>query len=402
MNGRLLENRDGRFTLAQGITFGLVALFFIGLFLAPNYLSPFRLSLLGRFLALGILGIGISLIWGFTGILSLGQGVFFALGGYAIAMHLVLVKVGDALPGFMARSFRPRITELPWWWQPFDSALFATAMVFVLPAVAAALIATLVFWRRISGVYFALITQALVLAFTTWIVSQQSYINGTNGLTNFSTLYGVDITTEQGRMYLYIATVIGLLVTYIAAQWITNTHFGKILVSIRDGENRTRFLGYNTTPYKVVIFTIAGVMAGVAGAFFTMHAGIIAPRDVGVGPSIEMVVWVAIGGRESIIGAALGMILGNLAADSVSSRFPEYWPIMLGGLFVIVGMVMPKGLVGVFSNLAKSFQRNKALDEELKERAYLFPGQTRGHQTIGQTSEKYETYKSTYGGNTNV
>ncbi|MCA9839918.1 MAG: urea ABC transporter permease subunit UrtC [Trueperaceae bacterium] len=327
--------------------FSLAALLFLALFLAPSYLSAFKLSLLGRFLALGILGIGISLIWGYTGILSLGQGLFFALGGYAVAMHMVLVQVGDKLPGFMARSFKPRITELPWWWQPFESPIFATVMVFLLPALTAVIIATLVFWRRISGVYFALITQALVLAFTTLIVSQQSYTNGFNGLTNFSTLYGFNITSESGRVGLYLVTVVALLLTWLLAQWLTSTHFGKVLVAIRDGENRTRFLGYNTTPYKVAIFTLAGVLAGVSGAFFTMHAGIISPKDVGIAPSIEMVVWVAIGGRESITGAVLGMVLGNLAADSISSQFPESWPLMLGVLFVIVGMILPKGLVGI-------------------------------------------------------
>lgn len=351
-------------TVKRGLSLALAIICFIALFLAPSYLSTFKLSLLGRFLALGMLGVGISLIWGYTGILSLGQGVFFALGGYAIAMHLVLVQVGDALPGFMARSFRPRITELPWWWQPFESPIFATLMVFLLPAVAAIILATLVFWRRISGVYFALITQALVLAFTTLIVSQQSYTNGFNGLTNFSSIYGFDITSEQGRIGLYIATVIALLVIWVFAQWLTSTHFGKLLVSIRDGENRTRFLGYNTTPYKVAIFTVAGVMAGVAGAFFTMHAGIISPKDVGVAPSIEMVVWVAIGGRESITGAVLGMVLGNLIADSVSSQFPESWPLMLGALFILVGMVLPKGIVGIVEQIWNRSQKKETLASE--------------------------------------
>ncbi len=353
----------------------LALICFVLLFLAPLYLSAFKLSLLGRFLALGMLGIGISLIWGFTGILSLGQGVFYALGGYAIAMHLVLVQSGDKLPGFMARSFKPRILELPWWWAPFESPWFAIAMVIVLPMIAASLLATLVFWRRISGVYFALITQALVLAFTTLIVSQQSYTNGFNGLTNFSTIFSFDITTENGRRVLYLITVVVLLLVWLFAQWITRTHFGKVLVSIRDGENRTRFLGYNTTPYKVVIFTIAGIMSGIAGAFFTMHAGIISPRDVGVAPSIEMVVWVAIGGRESITGAVLGMVLGNLVADSVSSRFPESWPLMLGALFIVVGMVLPKGLVGLVESMRKSFENHRILDKQGKAIAELDAGE---------------------------
>ena len=347
----------------RSIGIGLALVCFLALFLAPTYMSPFRLSLLGRFLALGILGLGISLCWGFTGILSLGQGVFFALGGYAIAMHLVLVRMNGNLPDFMARSFNPKIEALPWWWQPFESPIFATAMVFVLPAVVAMLLATLVFWRRISGVYFALITQALVLAFTTLIVSQQSYTNGFNGLTNFSTLYGFSLGSASGRVGLYLATATALFLSWLFAQWLSSTHFGKILISIRDGENRTRFLGYNTTPYKVVVFTVAGVMAGVAGAFFTMHAGIISPEDVGVAPSIEMVVWVAIGGRESLIGSMLGMVLGNLVADSVSSRYPETWPLMLGALFVLVGLVLPKGLAGIFEQLWQKLRRPKPSED---------------------------------------
>ncbi|MEM7738540.1 MAG: urea ABC transporter permease subunit UrtC [Deinococcota bacterium] len=343
---------------SNALGFVIALLGFIGLFMAPSYLSSYNLSLLGRFLSFGILAVGFSLIWGYTGILSLGQGVFFALGGYAMAMHLVLVQADGALPGFMARSFRPRITELPWWWQPFESAWFAFAMVLILPTLAAALLGILVFWRRISGVYFALITQALVLAFTTLIVSQQTYTNGFNGLSNFTTLLGFDLTSNSVRRGLYIATVAALLVAWLAAQWLARSHFGKLLVAIRDGENRTRFLGYNPTPYKVVVFAIAGLFAGLGGAFFVLHAGIISPADVGVKPSIEMAVWVAFGGRESITGSVLGMVLGRFLAEDISSRFPAIWPMLLGAVFILVGTVLPRGLTGLFERLAVLLTRS--------------------------------------------
>lgn len=333
------------------VAFALSLLAFVGLFIAPNYLGAYTLSLLGRFLSFGILAVGMSLIWGYTGILSLGQGVFFALGGYALAMHLVLEQAGGELPGFMARSFRPRITELPWWWQPFEAGWFALAMVILLPTLAAALLGMLVFWRRISGVYFALITQALVLAFTTLIVSQQTFTNGFNGLSNFSTLFGYDLTSDAVRRGVYVATVVALLVTWLVAQWLIRSHFGKLLIAIRDGENRTRFLGYNATPYKVAVFAIAGLFAGVGGAFFVLHAGIISPADVGVRPSIEMAVWVAFGGRESISGAVVGMVLGRFLAEDISSRFPQLWPMLLGIVFVLVGTVLPKGLTGLLEQL---------------------------------------------------
>jgi urea transport system permease protein len=336
------------------VAFVLGILVFVGLFAIPNYLGAYTLSLLGRFLSFGMLAIGLSLIWGYTGILSLGQGVFFALGGYALAMHLVLVRAGDDLPGFMARSFRPRITELPWWWQPFEASWFAVAMVLILPTLAAALLGTLVFWRRISGVYFALITQALVLAFTTLIVSQQTYTNGFNGLSNFTTLFGYDLTSDTVRTGVYVATVVALLLAWLLSQWLTRSHFGKLLIAIRDGENRTRFLGYNATPYKVAVFSIAGLFAGLGGAFFVLHAGIISPADVGVKPSIEMAVWVAFGGRESVTGAAFGMVLGRFLAEDISSRFPEVWPMLLGVVFVLVGTVLPKGLTGLLERLPLS------------------------------------------------
>lgn len=314
---------------------------------APYYLSSYNLSLLGRFLALSILAVGLVLVWGWGGILSLGQGVFFGLGAYALAIHLKLVGLnrGD-LPDFMQWS---GMDHLPWWWQWFRSGGFSLAAVVLVPTFAAAGLAWLVFHRRVGGVYFALITQALALAFSTLLVSEQPYTGGFNGLTNFSTLLGFTLTDPKVQRGLYWVTLAILALTFALSVWLLDTNFGRLLLAIRDGENRVRFLGYNPVPYKVGIFAVGGAMAGVAGALFTLHVGVISPAMVGVVPSIEMIVWVAVGGRESLIGAVAGTLLVNFGKDWVSSAMPNAWLFAIGALFIIVVTVLPKGLSGLTS-----------------------------------------------------
>lgn len=323
----------------------LVAAAFIGLLTMPFFVSSYTLSLLGRFLAMGILAVGVSLSWGYTGILSLGQGVFFGLGAYALALHLKLVASAGSLPDFMLWN---GVSTLPWWWRPFQNPVFATVMVLVLPTLAAGLLAWLVFRRRITGVYFALITQALTLAFTTLLVSQQGTTGGFNGLTSFNTFFGFWLAGPRVQVGVYLTTVVLLALSWLLATWLSRTHLGKLLVAIRDGENRTRFLGYHTAPYKVFVFALAGGLAGVAGALFTLQVGVISPAMIGVVPSIEMLIWVALGGRGSITGAVLGAVLGNLVKDRVSSSFPEGWLYLMGALFILVGTVLPEGLAGLF------------------------------------------------------
>lgn len=334
------------------LKYTLVALIFAGLVAAPLFISPYNLSLLGRFLAMGILSVGISLSWGSAGILSLGQGVFFGLGAYALALHLKLVASAGSLPDFMMWN---GITALPWWWRPFQSPVFAVAMVLIVPTLVAGLLAWLVFRRRITGVYFALITQALTLAFSTLLVSQQGTTGGFNGLTSFNTFFGFWLAGQRVQVGIYLVTVGLLALSWAGATWLTKTHFGKILVAVRDGENRTRFLGYDTAPYKVAVFALAGGLAGVAGALYTVQVGVVSPAMVGVVPSIEMVVWVALGGRESVTGAVLGAVLGNLVKDRVSSAVPGAWLYLMGALFVLVGTVLPKGLAG----LVQGFRWNR-------------------------------------------
>lgn len=318
--------------------------------LAPFYLSPYELSLVGRFLALAVLALGIVLLWGHAGVLSLGQGVFFGLGGYALAMHLKLAALSDALPDFMVWN---GVQRLPWWWTPFYHSGAALGAAVLVPAVAAGTVAWLVFRRRITGVYVSLITQALTLAFATLLVSQQGVTGGFNGLTDFRTLLGYSLRDPAVQVGLYWVTLGVVASAYLLGRWLTDTHLGKLLVAIRDGENRVRFLGYDPAPYKVFAFTLAGALAGTAGALYTLHVGVISPAMVGVVPSIEMVVWVAVGGRDSLAGAVLATLGVNLAKDRISSAVPDLWLYLMGLLFILVVTVMPGGLAGWTRRLAR-------------------------------------------------
>ncbi len=328
--------------VARNLAYGMLLLFLAA---APYFLSPYRLSLLGRFFALSILALGLTLVWGWGGILSLGQGVFFGLGAYALAMHLKLITLGtDELPDFMVWT---GMDHLPWWWNIFYHPGIALAAVVVLPTLAAAGLAWLVFHRRVGGVYFALITQALALAFTTLLISQQPYTGGFNGLTDFGTLLGFQLNDTPIQRALYWITLAVLTSAFAFSQWLVGTNFGKILNAIRGSENRMRFLGYNTASYKVVVFAIGGAFAGISGALFALHVGVISPAMIGVVPSIEMVVWVAVGGRKSLLGAVAGTLLVNFGKDWISSEMPNLWLIVMGGLFVLVVLVLPQGLAGI-------------------------------------------------------
>jgi urea transport system permease protein len=312
---------------------------------APLYLAPYELSLLGRFLAFGILALGISLIWGTAGMLSLGQGVFFGLGGYALAMHLKLAGADPgALPDFMQWS---GLSTLPWWWEPFRLPAVAIAAIFVLPGAVAALLAFLVFRRRVSGAYFAIITQALALAASTFVISQQQFTGGFNGLTGFGSVFGFSLTDPHTQLALYWITLGALALAFVATRLLLDSRFGTVLLGIRDGENRIRFLGYNPLPFKVIAFAFAGVLAGLSGALVTLDLGVISPAMFGVVPSIEMVIWVAVGGRASLIGAVLGTLLVNFGKDWISSAFPELWLYVMGAAFIFVVTLAPSGVVGL-------------------------------------------------------
>jgi len=316
---------------------------------APLYLPAYELSLLGRFLALAVLAMGISLIWGTGGILSLGQGVFFGLGGYAVAMHLKLASADPgAVPDFMQWS---GLNTLPWWWTPFGNPAFAIAAAVIIPGTAAAALAYLVFRRRVTGSYFAIITQALALAATTFIISQQQYTGGFNGLTGFTSAFGFALGDQRTQFGLYWVTVGIVAVTFVAVRALQGSLFGKVLLAVRDGENRVRFLGYDPLPFKVIAFAIAGVLAGVAGALVTLDLGVSSPAMFGVVPSIEMVIWVAVGGRNSLLGAIVGTLIVNFGKDWISSVFPDLWLHVVGAVFVLVVTVAPRGIVGLMQSV---------------------------------------------------
>jgi urea transport system permease protein len=323
----------------------VIAIALILIFIMPMVLTGFRLNLLGRFLALAIVALGIDLIWGFTGLLSLGHGIFFALGGYAFAMYLELNTLGDGqLPEFFGLY---GVTELPWFWQPFNSFPFTLLAIVLIPAIAAGLLGYLVFRNRIRGVYFSILTQAALVVFFNLFNGQQKLINGTNGLkTSTSIFMGQQVGTPGMRMFFYVGTVIALIAMYALCRWLTSGRFGRMLVAIRDDENRVRFSGYDPTAFKVLVFAVSGAIAGIAGALFTVQSGIISPQAMDIAFSIEMVIWVAVGGRATLVGAVLGAVLVNMARSLLSERFPDVWLFFQGALFLIVVTTLPDGIIG--------------------------------------------------------
>jgi urea transport system permease protein len=326
------------------------------LFAAPLFLHEFRLGLLAKFLCFAIVAVGICLIWGYTGILSLGHGVFFGLGAYCTAMYLKLEGSPGGLPDFMEWS---GVTELPLLWKPFANPAFAlTATIFV-PVLLAAFLGYFTFKNRIKGVYFSLISQAVVVVFVTLFIGKQEWTGGTNGLTNFSTVFHLPLMSPMTQMVLYFVTVAVLGAVIVFSVWMAKSRFGRVLVAIRDGENRVRFLGYNPTAYKVFIYCISAAFAGAAGGLFVLQVGIISPAMMGIVPSIEMVLWAAVGGRHSIIGAVIGALLTNGAKSYFSETYPDIWQFFLGALFIIVVLFMPNGLVGLFQSLKQKVVRTK-------------------------------------------
>lgn len=323
----------------------VIAIALILILVMPLFLSGFRLNLLGRFLALAIVALGIDLIWGFTGLLSLGHGIFFALGGYAFAMHLDLNTLPDGqIPEFFGLY---GVTELPWFWQPFNSFPFTLLAIFTIPALVAGLLGYLVFRNRIRGVYFSILTQAALVVFFNFFNGQQKLINGTNGLkTSTSVFLGQEVGSDGMRMVFYITTVVILIAMYALCRWLTSGRFGRMLIAIRDDENRVRFSGYDPTAFKVLVFAVSGAIAGIAGALYTVQSGIISPQSMDIAFSIEMVIWVAVGGRATLVGAILGAVLVNMARSLLSERFPDVWLFFQGALFLIVVTALPDGIIG--------------------------------------------------------
>jgi urea transport system permease protein len=348
----------------EGLTFWLISFSLLVIMPLLNVLpgpdswlhvSDFALNRFGKFLAFAILALGLDLIWGYTGILSLGHGVFFGLGAYAVGMHLMLTigtesVYGSTLPDFMVWN---QVKELPFFWKPFYSFGFAIAAAILLPTLFAAIFGFLAFRSRIKGVYFAIITQALALS--AWLVFNRNETNlgGTNGLTDFKQMLGFRLSDPGTQRALYVLTVLSLGAAYLLCRWITRSRTGKVLVAIRDSEQRVLFSGYSPGNYKLFVFVVSAALAGLAGALYVPQVGIITPAQIGVLPSLEMVIWVAVGGRGTLIGAVLGAVGVNWARSILTTSFPDLWPFFLGGLFVAVVLLFPEGCVGLFRKLGE-------------------------------------------------
>jgi urea transport system permease protein len=327
--------------LEAGIVAGMAAFLIL---ILPLFLTDFRLGLLGRFLSLAIVALGIDLIWGYTGLLSLGHGIFFALGGYALAMNLQLQTSGDALPDFFSLY---GVADLPWFWRPFYSFPFTLLAIVMIPTIIAGVLGYLVFRNRIKGVYFSILTQASLVVFFNFFNGQQKLINGTNGLkTDTSLLFGQEVGSPKIQFLFYGLSVILLALIYGLCRWLTSGRFGRMLIAIRDDENRVRFSGYDPTSFKVLVFAVSGGIAGIAGALYTVQSGIVSPQFMDIAFSIEMVIWVAVGGRATLIGAILGALAVSWARTLLSEKFPEVWLFFQGALFLLVVTVLPQGVVG--------------------------------------------------------
>jgi urea transport system permease protein len=338
--------RKSRSTMREVITVGVIAIVFA--FVLPALLGAagqgVRINQLGRFLALAIAALGIDLIWGYTGMLSLGHGIFFALGGYALAMYLQLQLPAGQIPDFFSLY---GVTELPFFWKPFYSFPFTLVAIVAIPTLIAAVIGYLVFRNRIRGVYFSILTQAALIVFFNFFNGQQKLINGTNGFkTDTAPLFGTPVSDPKIQTLFYVLSVVFLVGGYALCRWLTSGRLGRLLVAIRDDEPRVRFSGYDPTGYKVFVFAVSAALAGIAGALYTVQSGIITPKSMDIAFSIEMVIWVAVGGRATLVGAVIGTLIVNFAKTLLSEKYPEYWLFFQGALFLLVVTVLPSGILG--------------------------------------------------------
>lgn len=325
----------------------------------PLSLDIFRLNLVGKYLTYAFVAVGIVMLWGYGGVLSLGQGVFFGLGGYAMAMFLKLeasdpestkIQSTPGIPDFMDWN---QITELPAFWVPFNSFSFTLAAVIVVPTLLAFVVSFAMFKRRVGGVYFAIITQAVALILTVLIIGQQGYTGGVNGMTDLRTLMGWDTRTDSAKYILYFICVGLLVLSIVACRWIQTSKLGTLLLAMRDKEDRVRFSGYDVADFRIFVFCLAAALSGIGGALFTLQVGFMSPSFVGIVPSIEMVIYAAVGGRMSLVGAVYGTLLVNAGKTFFSESFPDLWLFLMAGLFIGVVMAFPMGLAGVWESRIK-------------------------------------------------
>ncbi|MCG6206815.1 urea ABC transporter permease subunit UrtC [Rhodopseudomonas sp. HC1] len=340
--------------LSRSDLIGLAALALLLVVILPLSLDVFRLNLVAKYLTYAFVALGLVLCWGFGGILSLGQGVFFGLGGYGMAMYLKLeassvantkIQSTPGIPDFMDWN---QITQLPFFWQPFHSLTLTILAILIIPAFFAYLIGAAMFKRRVGGVYFAIITQAIAAILTILIIGQQGYTGGINGITDLRTLKGWDIRPDHAKVVLYFVEVAFLFGCILLALFVRHSKLGRILVAMREKEDRVRFSGYSVANFKIFAFCLAAMFAAIGGAMFTLNVGFMSPSFVGIVPSIEMVIYTAVGGRLSIFGAIYGTLLVNFAKTSLSESFPQLWLFGLGALFIAVVLIFPNGLAGIW------------------------------------------------------
>jgi urea transport system permease protein len=334
--------------------FSILIFALLVLIVLPLCLDPFRLNLVGKYLTYGFVALGLVLCWGDAGILSLGQGIFFGLGGYCMAMYLKLeastpaatkIQTTPGIPDFMDWN---QLTHLPWFWQPFHNLAFTIVAVPLVPMLLALVIGVAMFKRRVGGTYFAIITQAVASILTILIIGQQGYTGGVNGITDLRTLHGWDIRPDHAKTVLYFVSAFLLIFCVLLAQFVRRSKLGRILVAMRDKEDRVRFSGYDVANFKIFVFCFAAGLAAIGGAMFTLQVGFMSPSFVGIVPSIEMVIFCAVGGRTSILGAIYGALAINWARTTFSEDLPEVWLFAMGSLFILVVVAFPNGFAGIY------------------------------------------------------
>jgi len=332
------------------------------------HVSTFTVTLLGKYLCLALLAIALDLVWGYCGILSLGHAAFFALGGYAMGMYLMR-QIGDRgvygnaeLPDFMVFL---NWQELPWYWTGFDNFAFAALMVLLVPGILAYVFGWLAFRSRVTGVYLSIMTQALTYALMLAFFRNEMGFGGNNGLTDFKDILGFSLQSDMTRIVIFTASAIALAAGYMASRFIVESKLGRTVVAIRDAEHRTRFIGYKVENFKLWIFVFSALLAGVAGALYVPQVGIINPGEFSPLNSIELAIWVAIGGRGTLFGAVAGALLVNYAKTYFTGVLPEFWLFALGTLFIVSTLYLPKGLIGLFSNLQQKIS-NKPQSTAIK------------------------------------
>jgi urea transport system permease protein len=382
--------------LKQPDVLSIAILAFILLVIFPSLFDIFRLNLIGKYLTYAFVAIGLVVLWGWGGILSLGQGVFFGLGGYCMAMFLKLeasdpistkIQSTPGIPDFMDWN---QLTALPIWWQPFHSLTFTFIAVIAVPMLLAFIVSYAMFKRRVGGVYFAIITQAVALILTTLIIGLQGYTGGVNGMTDLKTMAGWDTRTDSAKIILYYVCAGTLLLCVMIGTWIQRSKFGTLLLAMRDKEDRVRFSGYDVSMFKVAAFCLAAGVSGIGGAFFALQVGFMSPSFVGIVPSIELVILCAVGGRLSLVGAVYGALLVNASKTLFSESFPDLWLFLMAGLFIGVTMAFPLGLAGLFESHIKPWWC-KRMEERRKIRQRLKDLENGDDDHGGSKSEASDT-----------